>query len=80
MYSPQLNQLQIKNSWEKKKSIVPKCRNLNFSHASNYLHSIYIILGIRNKLEMIYRKIKVTGASLVAQMIKNPPAMQETWV
>ena len=79
MYIPQLNQLQI-NILGEKKSRVPKSKNLNFSHASNYLHIIYIILGVRNNLEMIYRKIKVTGASLVAQMIKNPPAMQETWV
>ena len=45
------------------------------------LATIYIsFISYRNNLEMIYRKIKVTGASLVAQMIKNPPAMQETWV
>ena len=28
----------------------------------------------------IYLLSSITGASLVAQMVKNPPAMQETWV
>ena len=27
-----------------------------------------------------YRKEVTTGASLVAQLVKNPSAMQETWV
>ena len=31
-----------------------KEQNLNLPHASNYLHSIYIVLGIISNLEMIY--------------------------
>ena len=27
-----------------------------------------------------YSSLTRTGASLVAQLVKNPPAMQETWV
>ena len=29
---------------------------------------------------IIYSPIKMTGTSLVAQLLKNPPLMQETWV
>ena len=29
---------------------------------------------------IIYSPIKMTGTSLVAQLLKNPPPMQETWV
>ena len=29
---------------------------------------------------IIEKHILATGASLVAQLVKNPPAMQETWV
>ena len=37
----------IKNSESSKK------QNLNLPHISNYLHSIYIVLGIISNLEMI---------------------------
>ena len=49
-----LNQLQIKNIPKKKK--IPessKKQSLNLLPAGNYLHSIYIILGIISNLEMI---------------------------
>ena len=36
-------------------------------HTGNYLHSIYIMF-------------MTIWASLMAQMVKNPPAVQETWV
>ena len=34
----------------------------------------------RSAGEGIGNPLQYFGASLVAQMIKNPPAMQETWV
>ena len=36
--------------------------------------------GGRFKREGIYLYIQLIWASLVAQMVKNPPAVQETWV
>ena len=47
-------QLQIKNIWRKKKPPESsKKQNLNLLRTSNYLHSIYIVLGILSNLEMI---------------------------
>ena len=37
-------------------------------------------VGGRFKREGIYLYIQLIWASLVAQMVKNPPAVQETWV
>ena len=37
-------------------------------------------VGGRFKREGIYVYIQLIWASLVAQMVKNPPAVQETWV
>ena len=45
---------------------VPKSKT-NLPHTGNYLHSIYIVF-------------MTIWASLMAQMVKNPPAVQETWV
>ena len=33
-----------------------------------------------NAHEWAYQQVKVKGASLVAQLVKNLPAMWETWV
>ena len=38
------------------------------------------ITRIKNKRETIITDLKNTEASLVAQMVKNLPAMEETWV
>ena len=32
------------------------------------------------QIDLMYYPVLYTSASLVAQMVKNPPAMQETWV
>ena len=40
-----------------------------------------LILGLgRSPGEVIGYSLQYSWASLVAQMVKNPPAMQETWV
>ena len=39
---------------KKKMAESSKKQNLNLPHASNYLHSIYIVLGIISNIEMIY--------------------------
>ena len=41
-----------------------------------------LLLSKKRKLLYIitYTHITVNGASLIAQLVKNPPAMQETWV
>ena len=55
----------------------------------NCLHSTYIVLGITSNLERISsiqedvcrlyaNTTQFYGASLIAQLVKNPPAMQET--
>ena len=51
-----------------------KIRPIKFSHEINqgYLVKISVFLLIT--------AFFLNGASLVAQLIKNPPAMQETWV
>ena len=36
------------------------------------------VFGVREKLDLV--KSMLFWASLVAQMVKNPPAVQETWV
>ena len=46
---------------------------LQFASIYIVLITIYTVLDIISSLEMI-------GASLVAQTVKNPPAMRETWV
>ena len=49
-----INQLQIESIWEKKKiPESPKKQNLNLPCSGNYLHSIYIVVGITGNLEMI---------------------------
>ena len=52
----------------KKNPTSSKKQNLNLLHAGNYLHSIYIVLGIIGNLEMIQ------GAFRVVLVVKNPPA------
>ena len=37
-------------------------------------------LGPEDPLEKIGYSLQYSGASLVAQLVKNPPAMQETWI
>ena len=48
----EFNQLWIKYILKNPES--DKRRNLNLFHTSNNLHSIYIVLGIINNLELIY--------------------------
>ena len=36
--------------------------------------------ALASSREPLYRSLGVTGASLVVQLVKNLPAMQETWV
>ena len=36
--------------------------------------------GITDSMDMNLSKVPEIGASLVAQLVKNPPAMWETWV
>ena len=67
------NQLQMENI----QKIFPessKRQNLNFLHASSYLNSICIVFTA------IYIVFTLYWASLVAQLVKNLPAMWETWV
>ena len=47
------NQLWVKNTREKKNPESSPKQNLNLPYAGNYLHSIYIVLGIISNLEMI---------------------------
>ena len=46
-------------------------------------HSLYPVISHNKNIKTIKNKyiyICITGASLVAQTVKNPPAMQKTWV
>ena len=45
--------LQIHQNIQKKIPESSRKQNLNLLHASNYLHSIYIVLGMISNLEMI---------------------------
>ena len=49
--APQVQLTQIKNIW-KKIPESPQKANLNLPLTDNYLHSIYIVLGIVSNLEM----------------------------
>ena len=53
------------------------------SHFSNSLHCLEESLKLRLffALKTIFKHIDThIGASMVTQMVKNPPKMQETWV
>ena len=41
--------------FEKNTPEISKKQNLNLLHVGNYLHSIYIVLGIISNLDMIWR-------------------------
>ena len=45
----------MENIWEKKVQKISKKQNLNLSHDGNYLHTIFIVLGIISNLEMILK-------------------------
>lgn len=50
-------QIQPIVDWKYSEKEIPessKKQNLNLLHASNYLHSIYIVLGVVSNLDMIY--------------------------
>ena len=46
---------------------------------SIYLTTFFIV-GFESSLWFILKLFALLKASLVAQMVKNPPVMQETWV
>ena len=48
--------------------------NANFSvYVVIKIHSVYVV-------NVVYAVIKLSGASLIVQLVKNPPVMQETLV
>ena len=49
-------------------------------HFSIFLESFLFVQDRMTKLEESWLKLSYFQASLVAQMVKNEPAMQETWV
>ena len=46
----------------------------------NDLSSSAYVKAAQNAVSVLWRKPECMGASLVAQTVKNPPAMRETWV
>ena len=50
-YTPRFNQPWIENT--KKIPESSKNQKFNLQHASNYLHSIYIVLGIISNLDIV---------------------------
>ena len=42
-------------------------------------HSLHIALYRKTQMHFLANPFMILGWSLVAQMVKNPPAMQETW-
>jgi len=61
---------------------LPSIQKLCSSFLSNYKTNEFYFGKYRKgrrKMEL-YTNIMLKGASLVAQMVKNQPAMQETWV
>ena len=42
-------------------------------------NSLFLVYNSMN-LTNVHNHVPSLGASLVAQLVKNPPAMQETWV
>ena len=74
---------------KKQSSPIGDCWNL-FGEMLIYFYnvpcSLHLLFNLKNKLRG-YKKFELNiyiyiyiGASLVAQLVKNPPTMQETWV
>ena len=72
---------------KKQSSPIGDCWNL-FGEMLIYFYSVpcslHLLFNLKNKLRE-YKKFELNiyiykRASLVAQLVKNPPAMQETWV
>ena len=67
-----------------KATIAPLC--LEFPFPRGVLHMLHLqgterVLKVnRSYRQNLFTTVFCKGASLVAQMAKNPPAMQETWV
>ena len=41
---------------------------------------IYVVINLRKYIMRIFGEVEIFGASLVAQLVKNLPVMQETLV
>ena len=61
----------VYTEWKKNKVLMYNTANYTQYPVINHYGKEY-------KKECIY--LCITGASLMAQMVKNPPAMRETWV